>query len=295
MSGEFNPVSRGHEYSHKYDEVDAICQNIRNQTSYQPTIGVICGSGLSSLGDLVTEKTVIPYEKIPQFPRSTVPGHQGQLVFGRLNGTTVVMMQGRTHLYEGYDPGQITLPVRVMVHLGIKHLVVTNAAGGLRQDWNVGDIMVIKDHINLAGLTGLSPLRGCNDSRFGLRFPALSDAYNKDLQKLALETASELGFADFTRNGVYCAQVGPCFETPAECRFLQNAGVDAIGMSTVHEVSVARHAGVTVLGISLITNIAVLGYGDNEQPANHEEVLETGRRRASDMQKLVSTILQKLN
>lgn len=285
---------RRHDYSHDYDEVEEICKTILNQTKHRPTIGIICGSGLSSLGDIVGEKDDIPYEKIKQFPRSTVHGHVGKLVLGVLNGKTVIMMQGRTHLYEGYTVGQITLPVRVMSHLGVKTLIVTNAAGGLNQKYDVGDIMIVKDHINLAGLTGESPLRGLNDERFGTRFPALSDAYDRSLVKTAQETAKELGFDSFLQEGVYCAQVGPAFETPAECRFLNMLGVDAVGMSTVHEVVVARHSGIKVLGFSLITNIAVMGYGDDVTPANHEEVLEAGRKRSVDMKTLVSAIVGKI-
>lgn len=284
---------RRHDFSHDYNDVEEICKAILNQTIHRPTIGIICGSGLASLGDIVQEKIDIPYEKIKQFPKSTVHGHAGKLVLGVLNGKTVVMMQGRTHLYEGYSVGQITLPVRVMAHMGIKMLIATNAAGGLNQNYCVGDIMIIKDHINLAGLSGESPLRGVNDDRFGPRFPALSSAYDRSLVKTALETGHELGY-DFLQEGVYFAQVGPAFETPAECRFLSMVGADAVGMSTVHEVVVAVHAGIKVLGISLITNVAILGYGDDVTPANHQEVLETGKKRSNDMQKLVSTIVGKI-
>lgn len=291
MSG--NPERRC-EFSHDYVIVEEICKTILNQTKHIPTIGIICGTGLSSLGDIVKDKVAIPYEKIKHFPKSTVKGHVGQFVLGLLNGKTVVMMQGRTHLYEGYTVGEITLPVRVMIHLGIKTLIVTNAAGGLNRSYNVGDIMVIKDHINLAGLTGESPLRGVNDDRFGPRFPALSDAYDRSLVKTAIDTATHLGYSTFMREGVYCAQVGPAFETPAECRFLSMVGADAVGMSTVHEVVVARHAGIKVLGISLITNVAVMGYDDNVSAANHQEVLETGKKRSANMQNLVSTIVGKI-
>ncbi|KAL9975177.1 hypothetical protein ACROYT_G012304 [Oculina patagonica] len=284
---------RRYEFSHEYDTVDEICKTILNQTKHRPTIGIICGTGLSSLGDIVDDKNSIPYEKIKHFPKSTVHGHAGKFVLGTLNGKTVVMMQGRTHLYEGYSVGQITLPVRVMAHLGVKTLIVTNAAGGLNQSYNVGDIMIVKDHINLAGLTGESPLRGVNDERFGTRFPALSDAYDRSLVKTAFETAQELGYKDFIREGVYVAQVGPAFETPAECRFLNMVGADAVGMSTVHEVVIARHAGIKVLGISLITNVAVIDY-DNTNLANHQEVLETGKKRSADMQKLVSAVVGKI-
>ncbi|XP_020622615.1 purine nucleoside phosphorylase-like [Orbicella faveolata] len=285
---------RRFEFSHEYDTVEEICKTILNQTAHRPTIGIICGTGLSSLGDIVDDKVCIPYEKIKHFPKSTVQGHAGQFVLGTLKGKSVAMMQGRTHLYEGYTVGQITLPVRVMVHLGIKTLIVTNAAGGLNQSYNVGDIMIVKDHINLAGLTGESPLRGVNDERFGPRFPALSDAYDRSLVKTVLQTAQDLGYKHFVREGVYAAQVGPAFETPAECRFLSMVGADAVGMSTVHEVVIARHAGIKVLGISLITNVAVMGYGENGTAANHMEVLETGKKRSADMQKLVSTVVGKI-
>lgn len=285
---------RRFEFSHEYDTVEEICKTILNQTKHRPTIGIICGTGLSSLGDIVEDKDSIPYEKIKHFPKSTVSGHAGKFVLGLLNSKTVVMMQGRTHLYEGYTVGQITLPVRVMAHLGIKTLIVTNAAGGLNQSYNVGDIMVVKDHINLPALTGENPLRGVNDERFGTRFPALSDAYDRSLVKTALDTAAYLGYKSFMQEGVYVAQVGPAFETPAECRFLNMVGADAVGMSTVHEVLIARHAGIKVLGISLITNVAVMGYGDNVSAANHQEVLDTGKKRSADMQKLVSAIVAKM-
>lgn len=285
---------RRHDFSHDFSDVEEICKTILNQTKHRPTIGIICGSGLSSLGDIVQEKDEIPYEKIQKFPKSTVRGHAGKLVLGALNGKTVVMMQGRTHLYEGYTVGQITLPVRVMAHLGVKTLIVTNAAGGLNQKYRIGDIMIVKDHINLAGLTGESPLRGANDERLGTRFPAMSDAYDRSLVKTAIETGHELGYKSFLQQGVYCAQVGPAFETPAECRFLNMVGADAIGMSTVHEVVVARHSGIQVLGLSLITNVAVLGYGDDVVHANHQEVLEAGKNRSGDMQKLVSAIIGKI-
>ncbi|KAK2559681.1 Purine nucleoside phosphorylase [Acropora cervicornis] len=283
-----------YDYSHDYDVVEEICEMILNRTKHRPTIGVICGSGLSALGDIVEEKYDIPYEQIKQFPKSTVPGHAGKLVLGVLSGKTVVMMQGRTHLYEGYSVGQVTLPVRVMAHLGIKTLIVTNAAGGLNQKYNVGDIMIMKDHINLAALTGESPLRGANDERFGPRFPALSNAYDSSLAKIAKATAQELGYSSFMQEGVYCAQVGPAFESPAECRFLHLVGADAIGMSTVHEVLVARHSQIRVLGFSLITNISVLDYGDDVLHANHQEVLETGKVRSEDMKILVSNIVGKI-
>ncbi|KAJ7388055.1 hypothetical protein OS493_040138 [Desmophyllum pertusum] len=286
-------TERRYEFSHEYDTGDNICKTILNQSKHRPTIGIICGSGLSALGDDLSEKDSIPYEKIKQFPKSTVPGHEGQFVLGTLKGKVVVMMQGRTHLYEGYTVGQITLPVRVMAHLGVKTLIVTNAAGGLNRKYSVGDIMVVKDHINLAGLTGESPLRGVNDDRFGTRFPALSDAYDKSLVKMALSTARELGYGEFIQEGVYCAQVGPAFETPAECRFLSMVGADAVGMSTVHEVVIARHAGIKVLGVSLITNVAVMDYADNGPAANHQEVLDVAKKRSESMKKLVSAVVEK--
>uniref|UniRef100_A0A8C2G8J5 Purine nucleoside phosphorylase n=1 Tax=Cyprinus carpio TaxID=7962 RepID=A0A8C2G8J5_CYPCA len=233
------------------------------------------------------------YRDIPNFPQSTVHGHAGRLVFGTLKGRPCVCMQGRFHLYEGYPIQKITMPMRIFKLLGVETVILTNAAGGLNQDYKVGDIMIIKDHLNMPGFAGNNPLAGPNEERFGVRFPCMSDAYDRELQQLALDVGSELGFSDFLREGVYCVLGGPSFETIAECRMLHKLGADAVGMSTVHEVIVARHCGMRVFALSLITNKAVMDY-DSEEKANHEEVLQTGKQRAEQLERLVSTIITRL-
>ncbi|XP_025940691.1 purine nucleoside phosphorylase [Apteryx rowi] len=202
-------------------------------------------------------------------------------------------MQGRFHFYEGYSISAVTFPIRVFCLLGVEILIVTNAAGGLNHHFQVGDIMFIRDHINMFGLGGQNPLRGPNDERFGVRFPCMSDAYEQELLSLARESAQELGYLGFIREGVYCMLAGPCYETIAECRMLQALGADAVGMSTVPEVIVARHCGLRVFGVSLITNKAVMSYNSQEK-ANHEEVLRISVVRAEALQKLVTRFIGKL-
>uniref|UniRef100_A0A0B6YS56 Purine nucleoside phosphorylase n=1 Tax=Arion vulgaris TaxID=1028688 RepID=A0A0B6YS56_9EUPU len=279
--------------SFTYEDVEQITNHILERVKCRPKLGIICGSGLGKLADLVKDKEVIPYHEIPGFASSTVPGHEGKLVFGSLSGKSVVLMQGRAHCYEGYTVHKTTLPVRTMKMMGVNTLFVTNAAGGINRNYNVGDIMIIKDHVNLAGFAGVNPLVGVNDERFGPRFPAMSRAYDLELRKLALNTAQEMGFGDFIREGVYSMMVGPNFETVTECRFLNQIGVDATGMSTVPEVLVAIHCGMRVLGISLVTNSVIMEY-DDAAIANHEEVLETGDKRSKDLQKLMSVIVEKV-
>ncbi|NXP10768.1 PNPH phosphorylase, partial [Thinocorus orbignyianus] len=266
---------------------------LRAHTDHRPKTAIVCGSGLGGLADILENKTVFPYEDIPHFPRSTVAGHVGRLVFGELSGQPCVCMQGRFHYYEGYSVSTITFPIRVFFLLGVEILIVTNAAGGLNPHFQVGDIMFIRDHISLFGLAGQNPLRGPNDERFGVRFPCMSDAYEQELRGLAMESAQELGFLNFIREGVYCLLPGPCYETIAECHLLQALGADAVGMSTVPEVITARHCGLRVLGISLITNKVVMSYSSQEK-ANHEEVLRVSVVRAEDLQKLVMHLLSKL-
>uniref|UniRef100_A0AAQ6A7A2 Purine nucleoside phosphorylase n=1 Tax=Amphiprion ocellaris TaxID=80972 RepID=A0AAQ6A7A2_AMPOC len=240
-----------------------------------------------------TQPQVFKYSDIPNFPRSTVHGHAGRLVFGTLKGKPCVCMQGRFHLYEGYPVQKITLPMRVFKLMGVETMILTNAAGSLNQDYKVGDVMIIKDHINMPGFAGINPLAGPNDDRFGVRFPCMSDAYDRKLRQMAHDVALELGFSDFLQEGVYCVLGGPSFETIAECRMLHRLGADAVGMSTVHEVIVARHAGMRCFAMSLISNQSVMDY-DSEEKANHEEVLETGQQRAEQLQKLVSTMVARL-
>ncbi|XP_055891300.1 purine nucleoside phosphorylase-like [Biomphalaria glabrata] len=289
-----DPAGSSKKNSYTYEDAQGIAENILARVKSRPKLAIICGSGLGKLADMVEDKEVIPYGDIPGFPVSTVPGHEGKLVFGTLSGKSVVLMQGRFHCYEGYSAQQTTLPVRVFHLMGIKTLFVTNAAGGINRGYNVGDIMVIKDHINLAGFAGVNPLVGPNDTRYGPRFPPMSRAYDLDIRKLALSLAKEMGFGDFIREGVYSALIGPNFETVSECKYLQVVGADATGMSTVPEVLVAKHCGMRVFGLSLITNIVIDEY-DAESTANHEEVLQTGEMRSKDLQKLVAAIIQKLD
>ncbi|XP_071613273.1 purine nucleoside phosphorylase isoform X1 [Heliangelus exortis] len=266
---------------------------LRARTLQRPKVAIICGSGLGGLADVLENQTVFQYQDIPHFPRSTVAGHVGRLVFGELNRQPCVCMQGRFHSYEGYSISQVTFPIRVFFLLGVEILIVTNAAGGLNPHFQVGDLMFIRDHISLFGLAGQNPLRGPNEERFGMRFPCMSDAYDQELLSLALESSQELNFLSFTQQGVYCMLPGPCYETIAECRLLQALGADAVGMSTVPEVTVARHCGLRVLGLSLITNKVVLSYNSQEK-ANHEEVLHVSVVRAEALQKLVAHLLGKL-
>lgn len=277
-----------------YEDVKEIAEFIQTKTAYRPALGIICGSGLGGLVDQVKDAEELSYTQIPGFPVSTVPGHEGKLVFGKLKGKDVLLMKGRAHAYEGYSPQKITLPVRVMHMLGIKTLFVTNAAGGINRSFKVGDIMIIKDHVNLAGFAGCNPLVGVNDERFGPRFPPMSNAYDKPLRELAMTKAKELGFSDFIREGVYSMMVGPNFETVTEAKLLAILGIDATGMSTVPETLVAKHVGMRVFGLSLITNEVVMEY-DSPAVANHEEVLETGKQRSKDLQQLVGAIIENMD
>uniref|UniRef100_A0A8C8JKX2 Purine nucleoside phosphorylase n=1 Tax=Oncorhynchus tshawytscha TaxID=74940 RepID=A0A8C8JKX2_ONCTS len=275
---------------YSFEDCKATADWLLAQTSVRPVVGIVCGSGMGGLADMLKDQVAFNYKDIPNFPQSTVHGHAGRLVFGTLKGRPCVCMQGRFHLYEGYAIQKITLPMRIFSLLGVETVMLTNAAGGLNQDFKVGDIMIMKDHINMPGFAGSNPLAGANDDRFGVRFPCMSDAYNRELQQLAVDVGQELGYGDFLREGVYCVLGGPSFETIAECRMLHKLGADAVGMSTAHEVIAARHCGMRVFALSLITNRAVMDY-DSEEKANHEEVLETGQHRAIQLEKLISTMM----
>lgn len=273
-----------------YEQIEKAANYIRPLLqSLAPKIGIILGSGLGGLADELSERVAIPYTEIPGFVGSTVHGHAGQLVAGKLAGTTLLAMQGRFHYYEGHDMAQLTFPVRVMRALGIETLIVTNAAGGLRPDFKPGDLMGIADHIFLPGWAGSNPLRGPNDDKLGVRFPGMVNAYSTELLDLVEEAATQAGIR-FHR-GVYIMLGGPNFETRAEMRLLRAWGVDAVGMSTVPEVIVAVHGGMRVLGISTITNTL---NPDTTAEANHEEVLEVGREAGPRLTKLVKAILPKI-
>jgi purine-nucleoside phosphorylase len=256
---------------------------IHQQSAIKPEIGMILGSGLGVMADEVENPTVIRYETIPHFPVSTVEGHAGELVIGTLSGKGVVMMKGRFHLYEGYEPSVIAFPIRVLTALGISRLIVTNAAGGVNESFLPGDLMLITDHLNLAGA---NPLIGKNDDRLGPRFPDMSSAYNKDMMRVAERAAAAQGMT--LRKGVYAWFTGPNYETPAEVRMSRVLGADAVGMSTVPEVLVAVHGGVNVLGISCITNMAA---GILDQPLSHQEVMETAQKVEQSFKQLVRDIL----
>jgi purine-nucleoside phosphorylase len=271
------------------EDMDRIADEIRSRISVQPAIGLILGSGLGPLSEYIQEPMIIPYHELPGWPLSTVEGHAGELIIGKLEGKDVLVMNGRIHYYEGYEMSQVTLPIRVMQRLGIEIVVVTNAAGGINQDFNPGNPMLITDHLNLLGMAGPNPLRGPNLEEFGTRFPDMSQAYDRKLIEIARKVAKELDITLY--EGIYVCLAGPTFETPADLRFLLNAGADAVGMSTVPEVIVANHGGQRVLGISGITNQSNL-YGEAE--TTHEEVIETGKLLAPKMMKLIRGILRAL-
>ncbi|CAH8633196.1 unnamed protein product [Schistosoma bovis] len=275
------------------ENVKKVADHIQKMISIVPEIGIICGSGLGKLADGVKDKIIIPYTKIPNFPQTSVVGHSGNLIFGTLSGRKVVVMQGRFHMYEGYTNDKIALPIRVMKLLGVKILMVSNAAGGLNRSLKLGDFVILKDHIYLPGLGLNNVLVGPNHDEFGPRFPALSDAYNSDLRKLAMQVAVENGFGDSVHQGVYVMNGGPCYETPAECTMLLNMGCDVVGMSTIPEVVIARHCGIQVFAVSLVTNISVLDV-ESSVKANHEEVLAMGAQRAELMQSWFEKIIEKL-
>jgi len=271
------------------EDIDKIADEIRSRISLEPKIGMILGSGLGMLSEAVEDPTIIPYHDLPGWPLSTVEGHAGELVIGRFEGQDVLVMNGRIHFYEGYEMSQVTLPIRVMQRLNIEIILVTNAAGGVNQDFEPGNPMLITDHLNLLGMAGVNPLRGPNLEEFGTRFPDMSQVYDLELQELARSVAKEQGITLY--EGIYVCLAGPTFETPADLRFLLSAGVDAVGMSTVPEVIVARHGGQRVLGISGITNSSNL-YGEAE--TTHEEVIETGIVLAPKMMNLIRGVLRSL-
>lgn len=270
-------------------QIDQASDAIRAHTSQRPRVGLILGSGLNDLANAVQKADVLPFGDLPNWPRSSVQGHAGRLVIGELEGQSVMVMQGRVHFYEGYSMSQITLPVRVMQRLGLEILFVTNAAGGVNPEFVPGDVMLITDNLNMVGMTGANPLMGPNIDELGPRFPDMSRAYDLELMALARRAAQENGIT--LREGVYCGLSGPSFESPADLRFLRLAGADAVGMSTVPEVIVARHGGLRVLGFSGISNKANL---DGSTVTTHEEVMEAGKVITPKIEKIVRGVLRDL-
>jgi purine-nucleoside phosphorylase len=272
---------------HEWEHVQEAVRLIRARWSGAPRVGLVLGTGLGSLAREIELEASIPYPEIPYFPRSTVESHKGQLVCGKLAGQTVVAMEGRFHLYEGYSTWQVTFPIRVMKELGCGLLIVSNAGGGLNPLFEKGDLIVIEDHINLMGL---NPLIGPNDERLGPRFPDLIEPYDRELQSLALKVALEQNIV--AHRGVYVAVVGPNLETRAEYRFLRGIGADIVGMSTVPEVLVAVHAGMKVLGFSIITDMCM---ADALQPVRIEEIIAVANQAEAKLRSIVCGVLSLWN
>jgi purine-nucleoside phosphorylase len=270
--------------SDEYERAEAAAQFIFGRSSLRPKIALVLGSGLGPFADEFANASKIPYAEIPHFPRSTAIGHAGQLVVGNVDGIAVAGMQGRVHLYEGYSVKEVSFPIRVFARMGVKAVILTNAAGGIK--FTQGRLVVISDHINLQGV---NPLTGFNDERFGQRFPDMSSVYDKRFREMAVGQGNRLGIG--IDEGVYAALVGPSYETPAEIRYLRIIGADLVGMSTVPEVIAARHSELRVLGISCVTNAAA---GIVDQPLNHREVLETAARVKGDFVALLKAVLPRI-
>jgi purine-nucleoside phosphorylase len=265
---------------------DRAAKYILAKTKLRPRIALVLGSGLGDFADEFGNATKIPYAKIPNFPQSTAIGHAGRLVIGNVGNIPVAAMQGRVHLYEGYSAKEVAFPIRVFARMGIQAMIVTNAAGGINRNYSQGCLVVIRDHVNLQGV---NPLVGPNDERFGLRFPDMTHAYDREFQRFVTEEGKKLALS--IHNGVYLAVQGPSYETPAEIYSFRTIGADLVGMSTVPEVIAARHCGMRVLGISCVTNAAagILG-----QPLNHNEVLETAERIKSQFIALLKAVIPRI-
>ncbi|MGB9178116.1 MAG: purine-nucleoside phosphorylase [Pyrinomonadaceae bacterium] len=269
-----------------YERAEHAARTVRARWNEDASVAIVLGSGLGAFADEFEDASAIPYEEIPGFARSTVEGHAGRLVLGKIEGVPIIAMQGRFHYYEGYSIEEVVFPVRVLKLMGVRSLILTNAAGGINVEFDQGALMVISDHLNLMGI---NPLRGPNDKRFGERFPDMSEVYAHDFQEIAMEEASAMNLQ--VRRGIYGALTGPSYETPAEVRMLRTLGADAVGMSTVPEAIVARQMGVKILGISCITNLAA---GVIDQPINHLDVMETGARVHATFKELLRRIIPKI-
>ncbi|MFZ0296235.1 MAG: purine-nucleoside phosphorylase [Candidatus Sulfotelmatobacter sp.] len=265
---------------------ETAAHSVLLRTSLRPLIGLVLGSGLGGFADSLTDAARIPFHEIPAFPRSTAIGHAGQMVIGNAGSVPVAVMQGRVHLYEGYSPQQVAFPMRVFGRMGIRSVILTNAAGGINLNYQQGALVLIRDHINLQGS---NPLVGPNDDRFGVRFSDMTHAYAKDYRALAKEEAAKLGMN--LHEGVYAALLGPSYETPAEINYLRIIGADLVGMSTAFEVIAARHLGMKVLAISCVTNMAA---GILDQPLSHQEVMETGERVKTSFEALLCAVLPRM-
>ncbi|HWY23107.1 MAG TPA: purine-nucleoside phosphorylase [Candidatus Acidoferrum sp.] len=265
---------------------ETAARSVLQRTFLRPQVGLVLGSGLGGFADSLADATRIPFAEIPAFPRSTAIGHAGQLVIGNAGAVPIAVMQGRVHLYEGYSAQQVAFPMRVFGRMGIRAVILTNAAGGINLRYQQGALVLVSDHINLQGT---NPLAGPNDDRFGVRFPDITHAYERSYRELAREEAGKLGMT--LHEGVYAALLGPSYETPAEIRYLRTIGADLVGMSTALEVIAARHMGIKVLAISCVTNMAA---GILDQPLSHQEVMETGERVRSSFEALLRAALPRI-
>lgn len=271
----------------EYDKLLKSVEFVKSKVNIIPKIGIVCGSGLGDLVNIIESPISIPYTDIPYFVKSTVVGHTGELVFGKQDGMPIVCMRGRVHLYEGYPVHECIRPIRLMAMLGIEVLCVTNAAGNVNKNFKAGDFMIIKDHISFPSLAGENPLRGKHDPRLGERFVTMSNAYDSTLIHEIEDASAKLNLEHCTRKGVYAMVVGPTYETVAEAKALKLLGADAIGMSTVHEVIAAHQMGVRCLGISLLTNDILIDYDSSEDIVEHEHVVDMGTRRSKDFIRLI--------
>jgi len=277
-----------------YEAVKKAVDYIRTRSSLQPKFGIVCGSGLGGIGNLVTDCETIKYSDIPGFHVSTVKGHKGQMLLGKLNGVDVCCLQGRVHGYEGISFKKVAFPIRCMKLLGVEYLLTTAAAGALNSDYKLGDFMILQDHLPISMWSCNNPLTGPNDDKFGPRFPSMTDAYDRDMIKTAQSVMSSINQSSTTRLGVYAQMPGPCYETVAEIRMLRIFGCDVSGMSIAPEVTVARHCGIKCFGISMVTNICVQNY-ESEEVANHAEVIEVANQRAKDMETFFVNFVKKLD
>jgi len=270
-----------------FASAESAAKSILARTPLRPNIGLVLGSGLGGFADSLSDATRISYADIPSFPQSTAIGHAGRMVIGKAGSVAVAAMQGRVHLYEGYSAQEVTFPIRVFGRMGIRAVILTNAAGGINRSYSQGALVLIRDHINLQGA---NPLVGPNDDRFGVRFPDMTRAYSPEYREAAREEARKLGIT--LHEGVYAALLGPSYETPAEIEYLRRIGADLVGMSTAAEVIAARHMGINVLAISCVTNMAA---GILDQPLSHAEVMETGERVKTTFESLLRAVLPRLS
>lgn len=276
---------------YSYEKVQSMAKTIEARINARPLVAVICGSGLGAIADRINNPLILPYTDIPDFPRSTVLGHKGNLIFGEISGLPVVCMQGRFHPYEGYSLALCTLPIRIFKLLGCKAIILTNACGGINESYKIGDLMIIKDHLSFPMLSLQHPLVGPNDDRFGPRFLPVNNIYCKELRDALKQTSAELNLE--MREGVYGSIGGPTYETVSDIRYMKLLGMDVVGMSTTHEAVVALHCGLKVLAFSIITDMAISEF-DSTGTTNHEEIVKVANSRSKDAEELVVQFLAKL-